>query len=375
MPRRTFTFEMRTNRPDRLVEMLARQVELGHPASLLLFVSGELAPAIPGMAKQLAAKVPTCTCLILPTVGVLTERGEIEGGSAAAALLLKQPMQVWTSKRGDPAFGQRLCRTLDQSPGAAALVALGTGDDDDGWLEHVGSHFRKRPPPLFGGGLVPGQSACAIDRGQIQLGAVAAAVFPPNVMARFRASSACRLISPLRQVTKSRGPVLHEVEGMMALDRLSEATSDLTQQPLVLLAVATGENPLSRQGRSIALRTIQGVDPGRGTLIFAEQIPEGSRVAFAVRDAYASRQDLQAQMTSLRLECAGSAPEFGIVVNCAARGRGLYGADDVDLRIIKKTFPSMPLVGMHSTFELAPLGGRTIPQIYNAVMGVFCSPS
>ncbi len=375
MPRRTFTFEMRTNRPDRLAEALARQVEMGHAASLLLFVSGDLPTTIPTLAQQLVTHVPSCTALILPAVGVMTERGEIEGESAAAGLLLRQPLHVWTSKRGDPAFGQRLCRALDQRPGAAALVALATGDEDDGWLDHVAGHFRKHTAPLFGGGLLPEHNACAIDQGKIDEGPVAAAVFPGNVMARFRASSACRLISPLRQVTKSRGAVLHEVEGMVALERLSEATSELTQQPLVLLAVATGENPLSRQGRSIALRAIQGVDPSRGALIFAEQIPEGSRVAFAVRDPYAARQDLQAQMASLRLECAGSAPEFGVFVNCAARGRGLYGADDVDLRIIKKTFPNMPLVGMHSTFELAPLGGRTIPQIYNAVMGVFCAPS
>jgi len=366
---------MRTNRPDRLAEALVRQVELSHARSLLLFVSGELAHGVAALAQQLATQAPATNCLILPTVGVLTERGEIAGESACAALLLQRPMPVWTGKRGDAAFGQRLCEMLDPRPGSTAMVALGTSDDDDGWLEHVTAHFRRQTPPLFGGGLLPGHNACAIDRGIVQLGGAAAAVFPPYLVARLRASSACRLISPLRQVTKSRGSVLHEVEGMMALDRLSEATSELTQQPLVLLAVAAGENPLSKQGRSIALCTIQGVDPGRGALIFAEQIPEGARVAFAVRDPHASRQDLQAQMASLKMECAGSAPEFGVLINCAARGRGLYGADDVDLRIIKKSFPHLPLVGMHSAFELAPLGGRTIPQIYNAVLGVFCSPS
>lgn len=375
MSRRTSTFEIRTNRPDRVVEALTRQLEMNQSQSALIFVSGALAQLIPELAQGLAASARQIICLILPSVGVLTERGEVEGESAAAVLLLPHASKFWTMKRADLQFGASVCTALDTHPGSTAFVALRTDDNDAGWLEHVGHHFKNKAANIFGGGLLPRLHACTVEDGIVTFGAAAAALLPAQLVPHFRASSACRLISPLRQVTKSRGPVLHELEGMVALDRLNEATSEMTDAPLVLLAIAAGENPLSRRGRSLALRTIQGVDPGRGALIFGEQIPEGARVAFAVRDSRASRQDFQAQVTSLKLECAGSASRFGVFVNCAGRGRGLYGAHDVDLRILKNSFPELPLIGMHSTFELAPLDGRTVPQIYNAVIGLFCAPS
>jgi small ligand-binding sensory domain FIST len=125
----------------------------------------------------------------------------------------------------------------------------------------------------------------------------------------------------------------------------------------------------------LALRAIVGIDPSRGSLIFSETIPEGSRVAFAVRDAHRARTDFQAQLASIKQSCAGSAPEFGIFVSCAGRGAGLYGSSDVDVRLIKKAFPNMPFAGMHSTFELAPLSGRAVPHIYTAAIGLFCRPS
>ena len=374
MNSRTVTSAIVTNRPDQLVDALSRLVKDQYRFGLV-FVSGSLSATLSEVAQSLAVHAKHVDWLILPTLGVLTERGEIEGQSAAAVLLTETPVDVLISPRPDPSFGARICASLEEQPGSSALVALRADDNDAGWLSHVDHHFRKKTPRLFGGGLLPRLDAIHVREGMIFKGAAVAAVIPSVAMGRFGSSTACRLISPLRIVTKARGPVLHEIEGMLALQRLAEATSDLGDHPLVLLAIAAGDEPLSRRGRTLALRTILGVDPGRGALIFGEPISEGARVAFAARDAHASRTDLQAQLGSLKFSCAGTAPEFGIFINCAGRGSGLYGSEDVDIRLIKRSFPNLPLVGMHSTFELAPLAGRAVPQIYTAVLGVFCRPS
>jgi len=248
--------------------------------------------------------------------------------------------------------------------------------DEDGWLAELSRHFSpSEPPAAFGGGTLPGIPLLHVAEGVVANGAAAALHLPRSRPARFRSSSACRLISQLGEVTRSRGKILHEIDGMPALELLNQSTGGLPDHPLVLLAIAEGDNPLSSEGRNVALRAIQGVDPGRGALIMGDELRAGTRVAFAVRDDHSARVDLEAQLRGLGRSCAGTAPDFGIYVSCAGRGRGLYGTDDVDVRLIRKTFGQIPLIGMHSTFELAPLGSRLVPQIYTGVLGVFCRPS
>ncbi len=373
MSRQPASHAICTSRPDQAVSGLCR----GNRSfrTQLVFVTGSLAPLIPEIAQGLAVEGRDVDWLLLPAVGAITQDGELEGESAVAALGLVDRLPTLVSPKADLRFGQQLCDAMDARPGTSIFVGVRGDEQDDGWFSLVDRHFSGQTPRLFGGGLLPRLDVCQISDGIIRYGAAGALILPPSSPGLFASSSACRLISPLRSVTRARGPVLHEIDGMLALERLAEATSQLEDQPLVLLAIGAGEAPLSKAGRSLALRAIQGVDPSRGALIFNDSIPEGARVAFAIRDAHAARADLEAQLNTLKRKGAGAAPAFGIIASCAGRGRGLYGAEDVDLRLIKKAYPEVPLVGMHSTFELAPLAGRSVPQIYTAVLGVFSRPS
>jgi small ligand-binding sensory domain FIST len=74
-------------------------------------------------------------------------------------------------------------------------------------------------------------------------------------------------------------------------------------------------------------------------------------------------------------ETAGAQPAFGIYVSCAGRGASLYGAQDVDVRVIKHRFPELPLAGMHSSFEIAPHAGAPTLQLYTGVFALFTRPS
>ena len=62
-------------------------------------------------------------------------------------------------------------------------------------------------------------------------------------------------------------------------------------------------------------------------------------------------------------------------MSCAGRGNGLYGAPDVDVRLLRSRFPEVPVAGLHSSFEIAPSGGRPALQLYTGVVGLFAAPS
>jgi small ligand-binding sensory domain FIST len=168
-----------------------------------------------------------------------------------------------------------------------------------------------------------------------------------------------------------------EIGGERALEVLSTAASELKDQPLmfVVLAAEEGEDEEEDAPPPLLLRGIQGVDPLRQGILISEEVRPGLRMAFAVRDSGAARTDFEATAARLSRETAGAAPRFGVYVSCAGRGAALYGAPDVDTRIIRARFPELPFAGMHSSFEIAPHAGSPVLQLYTGVLTLFTVPS
>ena len=228
---------------------------------------------------------------------------------------------------------------------------------------------------LFGGGTAGDRLVVASMPGQELVVGSAGALVASNLHGPLLASSpACRLLMPLGRITKVRGPMVLEIEGEPALEVLSATAKHLPDQPLVLAALA-GPASAGEERPALLVRGIQGVDPARQGVIVAEEIKDGMRLAFAVRDAAAARADLEAALQRLSRDAAGALPSFGVFLSCAGRGASLYGQPDVDVRLVRARFPDVPLAGMHSSFEIAPHDGAAMLQLYTGVLAVFTAPS
>lgn len=370
------TFDLRTDRPDRIARSLA-DVATAAPAGTvgLVFLTGALTAQARDVASGLAALGGETDWLVAGSSGALTERGDVEGEDAAAALVVEGSVgRVVVGEHADGTFGTELGRALAEKPGVGALALLANASHHDAFLFAVEESAGSRAVQLLGAGTMPRAGVHLCSRGSVRSGEAGALLFD-RLRLQTRSSAACRLLSPLLPVSRTRGALLLELEGMSALSLLAESARDLEDQPLVLVAVAAGPKPLSRLGRTLSLRPIQGVDPGRGGILLADELPLGTQVAFAVRDAHSSRTDLEAHLDSLRKETGGSAPALGIYVSCAGRGRGLYRASDVDVRLIRSAFPGVPLIGLHSAFEISPLDDRLTLQVYAGVLGMLSAPS
>ena len=123
------------------------------------------------------------------------------------------------------------------------------------------------------------------------------------------------------------------------------------------------------------VRGLRGVDPEHGAVLVGPEIREGLRMAYAVRDGRAAREDLDAVLRELERDIAGAAPRFGIYVSCAGRGMGLHGTPDVETRALRGRFPALPFAGMFSSYEVAPHGGFPTLQLYAGVLALFTAPS
>jgi small ligand-binding sensory domain FIST len=367
------------------------------PSGAVIFAAGNLGERVLQLGRAVAQSMPGLPICLASGAGVVSERGEVEGQSAATGI-------IWSGGKAEPfsvsgsnveALGSQLSSAIRPSEAAGrnltALVFARPNGLAPHVLEPLGELRRTR---VLGAGTVgDAPIVCVGPDGVVSSGPAGGMVLSGITMPLVRASAACRLLMPLKTITKTRGSMVLEIEGAPALEVLSSVADNLEDQPLVFVALAPPlrdapvttdpalERRLERHSErsperpEVLIRAVQGVDPVRRGLLVSDEVRPGMRLAFAVRDAKAAREDLQTAVRELLREANGAAPRFGIYINCAGRGSSLYGQKDVDLKILKARLGELPLAGMQSSFEVSEVAGKPALQLYTGIVGIFTAPS
>jgi small ligand-binding sensory domain FIST len=367
--------------PDGLARPLAAaRAEVSSPSGGLVFVSGAMTQEIDRIADQVRAawrNVPVC---IVPGAGVITERGEIEGASAACGIL-------WSGGRAAPfalketATPAALSEALGGPPRSRAGTALifPRSDFAPDMLEGITAVAPGMC--VFGAGTVGGAAVSLTAAGEALRGRAAGLAIHGLAAPLVESSAACRLITPLRPVDEASAGLVLRMDGTPALDLLSSCMPEIrgaapggsSAQPQPVVFVALAEPGESER---YVVRPVRGIDPSRRGVMVGPEVKPGLRLAFAVRDAAAARAGLEATARTLSQQALGAAPRFALYLSCAGRGQGLYGAPDVEARILRQRFGDLPIAGMHSAFEIVPWGpGEARLALYTGVLALFRSPS
>jgi small ligand-binding sensory domain FIST len=359
------------------------------PTGAMVFAAGTLGERLLELGRAVSQAVPDLPICLATGAGVVSERGELEGQAAATGL-------VWSGGTAETfsvgshnteALGSRLLGALKACEEAGGSKTAFVFARPNGLAPHVLEPLSElRRTRVLGAGTVGSAPVITIGKdGSLSPGAAGGIVLHGLTTPLVRASAACRLLMPLKIISKTRGSMVLEIEGAPALEVLSSVADNLADQPLVFVALAPAvseqgprhdpalERPSARP--EVLIRAVQGVDPVRRGLLISDEVKPGMRLAFAVRDAKAAREDLQNAVKELLREANGAAPRFGIYLNCAGRGSGLYGQRDVDLKILKARLGELPLAGMQSSFEVSEIGGKPSLQLYTGVLGLFTAPS
>lgn len=374
-PGSAHSFCLPTTSPSKVARALESTFgKVDRPAVGLVFVSGELSTDTATLAKEVA-RLDLETPILLGTgAGVLNENSELERESGAAGIVWaggRPRVAALDPRPGD--VGRVLGDTLRERPrDQTALVLLRA----DRFEPDLFSGLGKAQATVFGGGTA--SDIFTIDRtGHIARGALGVLSTSASVGV-LKTTRGCRMLSPLRPVTRVRGPLLLEIANEPALDVLSVAGADLEDQPLIFVALARSADVDQSDGRppEVLLRPIQGVDPVRRGVVVSEELQHGEWYAgFAIRDGAAARADIEALGRDVVRESAGAAPRFALYVNCAGRGTGLYGTPQVDTRVLRAKLSNVPIAGFQSAFEFTPYQGTLELQLYTGVLALFTSPS
>ncbi len=173
-----------------------------------------------------------------------------------------------------------------------------------------------------------------------------------------------------RLVTRSKGCVLYELDGQLALDLykkyLGEKASGLPATGLLFPLSIRLENKNSH-----LVRTILGINEEDGSMTFAGDIPEGSYV----RLMKANFEHLVEGAAEAAKKCceilSDSPPIVSILISCVGRKLILKQRVEEELEVIQEIFGDKTmLTGFYSYGELCPIERDKQSELHNQTMTI-----
>ncbi|MDR1935713.1 MAG: diguanylate cyclase, partial [Candidatus Accumulibacter sp.] len=183
----------------------------------------------------------------------------------------------------------------------------------------------------------------------------------------------CRPASPYYTVTRADGPVILEIDGQPAIafmDGILGPGITPEQYPFFLLfGINHGEHWAEFDENNYASRLCLALDKERGGIVmFEPDMDEGTRFQLMFRSFDFDYMQPRIEALFERLE--GREPVFAMYIDCAGRCAGYGGVDLEDAVVVRKAVGArVPLLGLYSGVEIAPLGGRSRGLDWT---GVFC---
>lgn len=347
----------------------------------IVFVSGPIARQATELGALLAKLWKGVPTLVIPSAGVLSDRGEVERLSAVSGVLWRGGRaETWLFKDDRQEVREGLRAAWKRASERPRTLLLFARPDAMG-LESLEGIAEFAPDLcLFGAGTVGGQPVAVDAAGRVESGRAAALGLSGVATPIVETSPGVRLVSPFAAIEEAHGGMVARIGDRPALEALSAAASAArglgagSGQPVVFAAL-TDDDPAEGAPR-FAVRNIRGIDPAHGGLVIGPEAEPGVRCAFAVLDGAQARTDLEQAAKRVFDGSRGSAPAFALFLSCAGRGSGLYGASDVESRILRKRFGDLPIAGMQSAFEIGPwCPGRAKLHFFTGVLALFRSPS
>jgi small ligand-binding sensory domain FIST len=319
-------------------------------------------------------------------LGVLSDAGEIEGTHGISVLafasdqIRARPVFFSPLRGQDQTVGAELARKVSEEPGKNSLLVL-LPDTYNTQPRHLLEGIRREGflPPVVGAGCSENGSAgrtFQLCGDQLASNAVSGFFLEGSSIPVIGITQGCQPITEPKEITRAEGNLIFEINHRPAF----EVFSKIVKPPLLedlrrTLAFVFVGLPSDAQRNSVAsgeylVRNIVGMDPQKGVLAVAEEVHDGEKLIFTLRDGQRAKEDLEQMLQRLTKALEGNAPRFGFYFNCCARGTGLYGIPGIDTAYIRKALGDFPFIGFFGNFELGPLGEANRLLAYTGVLVV-----
>lgn len=175
-----------------------------------------------------------------------------------------------------------------------------------------------------------------------------------------------------KTVTRAVGNELFEINGRNALDFYSEQLGKYAEglpgtALLFPLAVKLNDSDDS------IVRTILSINNEKKSMIFAGDIPEGSKVKFMMANFDRLIDAAGSAAKNSIIQAPDFAPELAILISCVGRRIVLAGRTDEEIEAVQNELsPNIPIAGFYSYGEISPLNDGVGCQLHNQTMTITC---
>lgn len=173
-----------------------------------------------------------------------------------------------------------------------------------------------------------------------------------------------------RIITRSENNILYEIDNRNALDLYKEYLGPYAEE----LPGAALFFPLSMQVESKGyslVRTILSINEENKSMIFAGNLPEGSKVHLMKANFDKIIHASSEAATSVLTTGVKKTPELSILVSCVGRKRILQERTAEEIKAARKALgPESAITGFYSYGEIAPFGQQTHCELHNQTMTI-----
>lgn len=223
---------------------------------------------------------------------------------------------------------------------------------------------------------------CQFHDDLVSSGGVSALLVDGAVLPEVAVTHGCRLIGTERQVTRTDGGFVCEIDGQPAWDffksYLPEGADSLEAMYTAHLLLAERVETPDPEFGDFTVRIPVKLDRATRSLYFAAGIATGTRVQVAIRDAQAVRARAISAAQKIVDRRPGQRPFLVLQLDCVGRGALLFG-DETSSQLIEPVQEvfgdDVPWIGLHTFGEIAPVGGKPYFHNYTAVLCAFYSGS
>ena len=337
-----------------------------------------------GVLRGVHQRLPGAVVAGCSATGVLTGDEELETASAVAVLVLAgdptlpRPIVVRELRHDARAAGGRLGRAAKEAlrgdlGGAALAVLVDPGELDA--ADFILGIAESAPGLLLTGAGASGGargSRVFVDDGAYADSCIGL-LLPPALHPTFGMTQGCQGLSEPMTITAADGNLILEIDGRSPQEILRKMLADPRNRalgPAMAEHLLAGIGDLISTGRSdYVVRPFAVTEDDDRTLAVAEPVRAGQTIRFTLRDAIGARDDMKAMLDE-QADARGDVapPRFGVYFNCAGRGSALYGQPGLDPELIRRRFGKLPVVGIESSFEIAPACGRPRIHMFTGVL-------
>jgi hypothetical protein len=294
--------------------------------------------------------------------------------------------------QGETAAGRRLGeRLLDITrPGDTVLLFYDSIRSSPPPVLNVGSRLMDgiytgldgRQLHLIGAGTVSDfqlTTSYVFDGRQTCRQAVVAVVFPSGWCSHTTIMHGCTPVSSFLEITRAKGPVIYELDGLSAMDALHDRLGvdhSALQPDNLSLALTLGRkhgDPFAPYDESLYVnRLIMSAGNDGSITLFEADFEEGEKVQIMARDSQKMLESVRQRTAQLLSSLGVAQPVFALYIDCAGRASAFSGCESEEASILQAELkPQIPLLGFYSGVEIAPLLGRSRPLDWTGVLTLF----